>query len=75
MYFKGEADMRSYSSREVIRILMYAGWEEVACVGDHHHFKHPNKAGRVTVPHPKKNIPVGTVRNIFRQAGIDVKEL
>ena len=54
---------------------MYAGWEEVACVGDHHHFKHPNKAGRVTVPHPKKNIPVGTVRNIFRQAGIDVKEL
>ena len=54
---------------------MSAGWGEVACVGDHHHFKHPHKAGRVTVPHPKKNIPIGTVKSIFRQAGIDEKEL
>ena len=65
--------MKSYSSREVIRILISVGWEEVACVGDHHHFKHPYLPGRVTVPHPKKNIPVGTVRNIFRQAGIDLR--
>lgn len=65
--------MKSYSSRELIRILLSAGWEEVTCVGDHHHFKHPNKTGRVTVPHPKKIIPIGTVRNIFRQAGIDIK--
>ncbi|MBO7047626.1 MAG: type II toxin-antitoxin system HicA family toxin [Spirochaetia bacterium] len=65
--------MKSFSSREIIRILLSAGWEEVACVGDHHHFKHPIIPGRVTVPHPKKNIPAGTTRNIFRQAGIDLK--
>lgn len=67
--------MKSYSSRELIKILENDGWYEVACVGDHHHFKHPSKSGRVTVPHPKKDFPIGTVKNIFRQAGIDPKEL
>jgi hypothetical protein len=31
--------------------------------------KHPKKQGKVTVPHPKKDIAIGTLRNIFRQAG------
>lgn len=65
--------MKSYSSRELIKILKDDGWIEVACVGDHHHFKHPVKKGRVTVPHPKKDVPDGTVKNIFRQAGIEIK--
>jgi len=26
--------------------------------------------GRVTVPHPKKDIPVGTLRSVEKQAGI-----
>ena len=29
---------------------------------------HPKKAGRVTVKHPTKDIPIGTLRNIYRQA-------
>ena len=37
--------------------------------GDHHQFKHPDKPGKVTVPHPKKDLPVGTVPNIYRKAG------
>ena len=63
-----------YSSREIIGMLEADGWQEVACVGSHHHFKHPKKPGRVTVPHPKRSIPIGTAKNIFRQAGIDPKE-
>lgn len=50
--------MKSYSSREVIRILIDDGWCEVGCTGDHHQFKHPTKKGRVTVTHPKKDIPI-----------------
>ena len=65
--------MKSYSSSEVIRLLKDRGWEEVACVGDHHQFKHPFRSGRITVPHPKKDLPIGTVMNIFRCAGIKVK--
>jgi hypothetical protein len=31
---------------------------------------HPTKKGIVTIPHPKKDIPKGTVANILRQAGL-----
>jgi hypothetical protein len=38
--------------------------------GSHQHFKHPNKAGIVTVPHPRKDIPIGTLKSIERQSGV-----
>lgn len=62
--------MKSYSSREVIKILLADGWYEASCVGDHHQFKHPTKPGKVTVVHPEKDIPTGTLKSIARQAGI-----
>lgn len=62
--------MKSYSSREIIKILESEGWYEVGCVGDHHHFKHPTKKGKVTITHPKKDIPKGTLSSIQRQSGI-----
>ena len=63
-----------YSSREVIKIIEADGWYEVACVGSHHQFKHATKTGRVTIPHPKRKLPLGTVKSIFKQAGIILKE-
>ncbi|WP_294159210.1 type II toxin-antitoxin system HicA family toxin [uncultured Selenomonas sp.] len=66
--------MKSYSSRELIRILKADGWYEVNCVGDHHQFKHPTKKGRVTITHPKKDLPRKTVESIFQQAGIAIPE-
>lgn len=62
--------MKSYSSREVIKILQADGWFEVGCDGDHHQFKHLTKKGRVTVTHPKKDIPLGTLKRIEQQAGV-----
>ncbi|MDD6488924.1 MAG: type II toxin-antitoxin system HicA family toxin [Clostridia bacterium] len=62
--------MKSYSSREVINALLADGWYEVGCVGDHHQFKHPKKPGRVTVTHPRKDIPIKTLKSIEKQAGI-----
>ena len=62
--------MKSYSSREIIKQLQADGWYEVGCDGDHHQFKHPTKKGRVTVTHPKKDIPTGTVKSIERQSGV-----
>jgi predicted RNA binding protein YcfA (HicA-like mRNA interferase family) len=32
--------------------------------------KHHSKPGRVTLPHPKKDLPKGTVKSIERQSGI-----
>lgn len=62
--------MKSYSSREVFRILAADGWYEVRCQGDHHQFKHPTKPGLVTVPHPKKDITRRTLMGISKQSGI-----
>jgi predicted RNA binding protein YcfA (HicA-like mRNA interferase family) len=57
------------SSRYVVRRLVAEGWLLVRTKGDHHQFKHPARAGLVTVPHPKKDLPIGTLRSIYRQAG------
>lgn len=67
---KGEDYLKSYSSREVIRMLLDDGWYEVNVVGSHHQFKHPKKKGRVTVKHPDHDIPIKTLRNIERQSGL-----
>jgi predicted RNA binding protein YcfA (HicA-like mRNA interferase family) len=42
----------------------------VHVVGSHHQYKHPTKPGKVTVPHPRKDLPIGTARSILKQAGI-----
>ncbi len=55
-------------SRTVIAALKADGWVQVAQKGSHVQFKHPTKPGRVTVVHPKKDIPMGTLRSIEKQA-------
>lgn len=57
------------NSREIIRRLLSEGWELVRTKGSHHQYRHPSKPGLVTVPHPKRDLPVGTVRSIAKQAG------
>ena len=61
------------SSREVIRRLREDGWYEVAHEGSHKQFKHGTKKGRVTVPHPVRDIPIGTLRSIEKQATIRLR--
>lgn len=57
-------------SREVIRLLLAAGWVEVTQKGSHKQFRHPVNPGRVTVAHPKKDIPSGTLRSMEKQSGL-----
>ena len=57
-------------SSEVIRLLMADGWYVHNIRGSHHQFKHPRRPGRITVPHPKSELPIGAARNISRQAGM-----
>jgi len=62
--------MKRYSSKEILKMLKADGWFEVNRVGSHIQLKHPSKPGRVTVPHPYKDLPIKTVKSIFKQAGI-----
>ena len=61
------------SSREVIRSLEKDGWQHVKTVGDHFQFKHPTKPGKVTVPHPKKDMGLKELISIERQSGLKIR--
>ena len=62
--------MKTFASRELIKMVEADGWVHVDTTGSHHHFKHPTKIGKVTIPHPKKDLPIGTVKSILHQAKI-----
>jgi predicted RNA binding protein YcfA (HicA-like mRNA interferase family) len=55
-------------SRKLINIIKDDGWRHVRTVGSHFQFKHPVKKGIVTIPHPKKDLPTGTVNSVLKQA-------
>ncbi len=57
-------------SKSLLQLLHEDGWVIMRTKGSHHHLKHPVKPGLVTVPHPKKDLPLGTVRSILKQAGL-----
>jgi predicted RNA binding protein YcfA (HicA-like mRNA interferase family) len=58
-------------SAEIIKILVADGWIKHNQRGSHVQFKHNEKKGKVTVPHPKKDLPIKTVKSIFQQAQIE----
>jgi predicted RNA binding protein YcfA (HicA-like mRNA interferase family) len=64
---------KSLSSREIVRLLENAGWREVRTTGSHHHFRHAQRPGTVTVPHPVKDMPPATLRSIERQSGVKLR--
>lgn len=65
---------RIYNSRmngkELIKALEKDGWVLRGSKGSHHVFTHPHKVGHITVPHPKKDLGVGLVQKLLKQAGI-----
>ena len=55
------------NSREIVKRLKAEGFELVSVKGSHHKFR----KGEITVvvPHPKKDLPLGTARSIARRVG------
>jgi predicted RNA binding protein YcfA (HicA-like mRNA interferase family) len=60
-------------SRTIIGKLEAAGWRLVGAKGSHHQFRHRDRLSRVTVPHPKKDVPIGTLKSIERQSGLKLR--
>jgi len=58
------------TSSDVIKCLLSKGWIKVKQRGSHVQLKHPEKSGRVTVPHPKRDLPIGTLKSIEKQSGV-----
>lgn len=61
---------RSRRTRDVLAALRHDGWTVVRKgPGDHVQLKHLVKPGKVTVDTGESEIPTGTLRSIYRQAG------
>lgn len=56
-------------SRKILARLKREGWQPVGTRGSHHKLRHPVTGKTIIVPHPKKDLPEGTARNIAKQAG------
>lgn len=62
IYLRMERD-----SKKIVKRLIADGFELVSVKGSHHKFR---KNGlTVIVPHPKKDLPLGTARSIAKMAG------
>ncbi|WP_258239885.1 MULTISPECIES: type II toxin-antitoxin system HicA family toxin [Pseudidiomarina] len=61
-------------SRELIKLLKRNGCRFIRHgKGDHQVWFSSTTGMKFTVPHPNKDLPIGTVRAIFRAAGIEYK--
>ena len=58
------------NSKELIKVLEKDGWVLRGSKGSHHVFNHPRKSWHITVPHPKKDLGIGLVHKLLKQAGI-----
>jgi len=58
--------------RDVVKMLRAHGWEiKRKGPGDHVQWVNPSKSGKVTIDMGVREIPTGTLKSIFRQAGWD----
>lgn len=57
--------------RDIIKLIENNGWYLDRTRGSHRQYKHPTKAGLVTVPgKPGDDLAPGTQNSILKQAGL-----
>lgn len=66
--------MKIYSSKEVLAILHKDGWVVKNQRGSHIQLIHKIKLGKVTIPHPRKELDPKTVKSIYRQASLKMEK-
>jgi len=64
-----EIGLMEKNSRKLIQMLERDGWVLDRVNGDHHTFKHPKREKLITITQPRRDLPVGLVRRIYKLAG------
>ncbi|MEE4450855.1 type II toxin-antitoxin system HicA family toxin [Novosphingobium resinovorum] len=54
-------------SKAIIKRLEAEGWQHVSTRGSHAKYRKDDRT--LIVPHPKKDLPIGTARSIEKMAG------
>ncbi len=58
--------------REIIRLVEKDDWYLKRTKGSHRQYKHKTKTGLVTISgHTNNDVAIGTLKSIYKQAGID----
>jgi predicted RNA binding protein YcfA (HicA-like mRNA interferase family) len=60
---------RPKSPRELRKLLLADGWIERSGKGDHVNFNKPGRPHVITLDMGVREIPIGTLRSIYRAAG------
>nr|WP_210303810.1 type II toxin-antitoxin system HicA family toxin [Rhizobium esperanzae] len=60
------------NSQKIIARLKREGFEVVSIKGSHHKLRRGGQS--IIVPHPKKDLPIGTALAIAKQAGWNVSD-
>jgi predicted RNA binding protein YcfA (HicA-like mRNA interferase family) len=55
---------------EIEKVILKDGWIFKSAKGSHHHYVHPRKPGKVTIPCHSGDIAQIIVKSILRQAGL-----
>ena len=56
------------NSRDIKRRLEHEGWTVIRISGSHHVLRNPQSGAIIVLPHPKKDLGIGLVRKIYKQA-------
>src|SRR5699024_333014 len=71
VYDRSEYEEARMTSKELRKLLMQAGCRKIReGKGSHEIWQSPITGIKFVVPHPKKSLPIGTVRSIRKAAGI-----
>jgi len=60
------------TAKQIIKELRRHGFILDHVTGSHYIFFNPSSKRRVTVPYHTKNLPIGTLKSIVREAGIEI---
>ncbi len=63
-----------YRPQEIIRVLEHLGWQVTRQRGSHVNLTREGRPGLITVPTSGREVPIGTFKNILRQAGLRQRE-
>jgi predicted RNA binding protein YcfA (HicA-like mRNA interferase family) len=58
------------NSKKLIKLLTDNGWKLVRIDGSHHIFTKAGNPNNLAVPHPRKDLKLGTVKGLLKKAGL-----
>ena len=58
------------NSKRILARLEREGWMLEKAEGSHHKMREPASRRIIIVPHPKKDLPIGTLKSISKQSGV-----